>query len=92
MATLKEEELRTIARLSFMQLDEEEIRIFCLYISKVLEHMGELQQVQFTAGHETVRMINVFREDKAVPTDSAPLLAQAPQVEGTHFVVPKVLD
>ena len=86
------EELRSIADISSLQLDEEEMEVFLSQITKVLEYMEELNGVQVGKGHETVRTINVFREDKVRLTNSSALLALAPQIEGTFFVVPKVLE
>jgi aspartyl-tRNA(Asn)/glutamyl-tRNA(Gln) amidotransferase subunit C len=86
------DELRKIAKLSSLQLNDEEIKAFALQIKTVLEYLEELDEVQVTDGREIVRNINVCREDKPIETDSSRLLAQAPETMQTYFVVPKILD
>ena len=87
-----QEELVKIAHLSSLELNDEEITLFGSQLEVLLTYVDELAEVAIVDGVDVVRNINVFREDRAVMIDSAPLLAQAPAKEGTSIVVPKILD
>ena len=85
-------EVLKIAELSALKLNDEEAKAFATQLRNLLEYFAEIQQVETPEIQKDVRMINVFREDKAIPTDSAPILGQAPEREGDYFVVPKILE
>lgn len=92
MVQFDTEELLKIAELSALRLDEDEVGAFCKQLKILLEYIEELQEVTVTQGLEPTRNINVFREDKIVITDSQPLINQAPVLDGTSIVVPKIID
>lgn len=92
MTDLSKEELLKLAELSALTLNENEIEILREQLAKTIAYTEELDQFSTTIEHEAIKNINVFREDKAKPKDSALLLAQAPQTAETYFVVPKILD
>jgi aspartyl/glutamyl-tRNA(Asn/Gln) amidotransferase C subunit len=81
-----------VAKLSSLQLEEGEVDLFIPQIGKLLEYVGELAPVAVVDGIDSEHTINVFREDRALQTDSAALLALAPQCDATSIVVPKILD
>jgi aspartyl-tRNA(Asn)/glutamyl-tRNA(Gln) amidotransferase subunit C len=92
MVSFDKEELLKIAKLSKLELDENEITTFASHLKTVLDYTSQLDNVK----HQDVTFdrsykINVFREDKVVPTDSKPLLEQAPQKKDPYFEVPKIL-
>lgn len=87
-----EEELLKLAKLSSLNLHENEIPILREQLVKTLDYVKQLDQLDVKLEHEAIKAINVFREDKAVSQDSTPLLKQAPQTKSTYFVVPKILD
>lgn len=92
MTTFNKDELLKIAKLSALNLSDDDIELFTHQIKNVLTFVDQLQQVP--ASHQAISPvnINVFREDVAVqPTTIAPL-EQAPDRQGNYFVVPKILD
>jgi aspartyl-tRNA(Asn)/glutamyl-tRNA(Gln) amidotransferase subunit C len=92
MIKLDKEELLKIAELSCLKLDNQEAEVLTEQIKLVLNYTEELEQVKFTTEVAPIKNINVFREDEVIPTDSKPILEQAPKTEKTYFVVPKILD
>ncbi len=92
MVQFDAEELLKIAELSALRLDEDEVQAFCEQLKILLEYIEELKEVTVTQGLEPTRNINVFREDKIVVTDSQPIINQAPVLDGTSIVVPKIID
>ncbi|MCS7173420.1 MAG: Asp-tRNA(Asn)/Glu-tRNA(Gln) amidotransferase subunit GatC [Armatimonadetes bacterium] len=85
-----------IARLSRLELTEEELERYRLQLNTILEYFGRLSELP-TEGVETtahpIPATNVFREDVVAP--SLPLeevLAMAPQTREGYFVVPRVLE
>ncbi len=90
MIKLEKEELLKLAKLSALKLYDDEIELLVKQMKLVLAYTEELDQVTMSAEVNPTKNINVFREDKAIPTDSSPILKQAPNNEKTYFVVPKV--
>ena len=92
MVSFDREELLKIARLSALQLNENEIKNFAQQLKTVLDYASQLEDVKhqeifFDRSHN----VNVFREDKAKPTDSKAILDQAPKRKDHYFEFPKVL-
>ena len=92
MATFTKEELLRIAELSALRLEEKEIDPFVAGLQSVLSYAQQLEQCTTTHEQESVKTINVFRDDKAVLKDSSLILAHAPQIEESYFVVPAILE
>ena len=92
MVEFTKKELLNLARISSLKLYDNEIDYLKEQLQKTLDYTKQLDQFETKMEHDAVKNINVFREDKAIPKDSAPLLAQAPATKETYFVVPKVLD
>ena len=92
MATFNNEELTYLAHLSALKLEENEMAPLVEQINSILSYVDQLQNVPLTQKAEPVRNVNIFRDDVAIPTDPAAVLAQAPVLDETYFVVPKILD
>ena len=92
MVQFDKEELRKIASLSSLRLEDQELDAFASQITTILDYMEEFNAVELSETQDTVRNINVFREDTIVACDSAPLLDQAPETHETYFVVPRVIE
>ncbi|MDR5709416.1 MAG: Asp-tRNA(Asn)/Glu-tRNA(Gln) amidotransferase subunit GatC [Armatimonadota bacterium] len=85
-----------IARLSRLELTEEELDRYRLQLNTILEYFGRLLELP-TEGVETtshpIPVTNVFREDGVTPSLPAEeVLAMAPQTRDGYFVVPRVLE
>ena len=92
MSTFTKEELLRIAELSALKLEENEIESFVDGLGRVLSYAQQLEQCVTMHEEETVKNINVFRDDKVVLKDPSLILALAPQAEDSYFVVPAILE
>jgi len=92
MSHISKEELQNLAHLSALHLDKTEIDLFADQIETILTYVDQLAQADMTQEVETIKNINVFREDAIKKFDSETILSQAPDIDGRYFVVPKVLN
>ena len=93
---LTAEEVRHIALLYRMGLDEQEVERLRNQLSDILDSFRALQQVDTTdvppTGH-SVELLNVMRDDEtAPPMPTEDTLANAPLREDDFFRVKAVLD
>jgi len=93
---LSREEVRHIALLARLGVDEDDLERFSVQLSNILENFEILQQVDTTDVPPTshpVALSNVMRDDEVVPSFApAEILANAPQEEGGCFRVRAVLE
>ena len=92
MKNVSTEEIVKLAQLSAITLTDQEIEHLRAQLAKTIRYTQQLEKFETTTEHDTIRNINVFREDKAMTKDSSDLLEAAPQVSQTYFVVPKILE
>lgn len=92
MKKIDEKELRRIAHLSGIRVDANNVEILTQQVDKVLIFIDELKAVNITTSAEPVHNINIFRDDVAQPSDSAPIREAAPQKSLEYFVVPSILE
>ena len=92
LKALNKEELLRIAELSALKLEDKEIEVFVSQLKTVLDYTQQLSLCPATQEHESMRNVNVFRDDKVVVKDPALILSIAPQVEDSYFVVPAILE
>lgn len=95
MTKISREETFAIAKMSCITIHENEIASLISQLDDVLSYAQRVQEV--TAMEEDQEGLvtcnsNVFRQDSVVPTNPAPILAQAPQEQEGYFVVPAILD
>jgi aspartyl-tRNA(Asn)/glutamyl-tRNA(Gln) amidotransferase subunit C len=89
-------DVRQVASLARLELDEAEIATFGPQLARVLEYveqLGELDIDDLEPMAHAVEVTDVFRDD--VPRPSLPreaALANAPKQDGRTFVVPAILD
>jgi aspartyl-tRNA(Asn)/glutamyl-tRNA(Gln) amidotransferase subunit C len=91
MADFSKEELLKVAKLSALNLSDEEITTFQGQLNKVLNFIDQIKEVKITETAEQIRNKNILREDEIIPTDSADILNLAPDKQESYFVVPKIL-
>jgi aspartyl-tRNA(Asn)/glutamyl-tRNA(Gln) amidotransferase subunit C len=90
-------QVRHVARLARLALSDDEEERFAAQLAHVLEYIERLRQVDVT-GVEPLSFAGdaqgaALREDE--PRPSLPreqVLAQAPQQDGTAFVVPRIIE
>lgn len=93
---IQQDEVRHMAKLARLQLDEAEVALYTDQMGRILDFFDELKQLD-TAGvpmtAHPIPVSNAFREDTvrpSLPVEQA--LANAPQPEGDYFRVPKILE
>jgi len=93
---IDESVVRRIAKLSRLNLTDDEVRLFRGQLGDILAYVEQLRAVD-TAGVEPLAhplpLTNVLRDDDPTPFDNVDAaLANAPLREGRFFKVPAVLD
>lgn len=94
-ATLSDEQVRRVARLARLTLDDAEIHAFARQLSGVLAYMARLNELDVSDVEpmaHAVDLRSVMREDRVGPALSVDaVLANAPDRSPPFFKVPKVL-
>jgi aspartyl-tRNA synthetase len=92
---ISEQEVRHVARLARLRLEDSEVRSFQKELNAVLEHFETLQTLDtqdvLPMAH-VLDLKNVWREDKAATSGSSDLLSNAPMTEKGYFKVPRILE
>jgi aspartyl-tRNA(Asn)/glutamyl-tRNA(Gln) amidotransferase subunit C len=94
--SLSAEQVRWVAHLARLRLDEEEVQTFTRQLSQIVDYVAQLAEVD-TEGIEPLAhaldIANVFRADEPAPSlPAAEALANAPRRQQNFFSVPAVLD
>ena len=93
---ISSEEVKRIALLARIGLDDNEIDKFGLQLSSILENFEILNQVDtdnLLPTTQSVTLRNVLRDDEAKPSYAAEeILGNAPQQEQNYFKVQAVLE
>ena len=89
------EEVRHVAKLARLEQSEAEEERMTGQMNQILGYMDKLNELD-TAGvsatTHAIQLQNVFRPDEAnASLDRDRALANAPETDGTNFVVPKVI-
>lgn len=88
--------VRHIARLSRINLSDEEVKQYTAELAAILGYIGQLGEARAAVpptSHPLESLKNVFREDikrKSLPAEQA--LQCAPGRKGNFFSVPKIID
>ncbi len=92
---ISREEVRHVANLARLELTEQEELLMTEQMNSILSYMDKLNELNTTGVSATTHAIqleNVSREDViSCSLDRAQALENAPQSDGVHFVVPKVI-
>ncbi|MFA5998929.1 MAG: Asp-tRNA(Asn)/Glu-tRNA(Gln) amidotransferase subunit GatC [Candidatus Babeliales bacterium] len=93
MSKVTKEEVRKLAELTKVSFEEHELDGIIAQLNDVLAYAERVVQIaQQQVDMPSSKNVNCDRADVVIPTDIAPILAQAPQQEDNYFVVPKFLD
>jgi len=93
---ISKEEVERVAKLARLEITEAETEAFSKQLSSILTHIDTLKSLKTEGVEPTATVLgqtNVFREDKSrasLPVEKA--LANAPESEAGHFVVPKIIS
>ena len=92
---ITKEEVRYVAHLARLDLDEESTDKFAGQIDEILGYIEKLNQVDTKGIKPTshaISLTNAFRDDeKREPIERGLALANAPEEEDGLFVVPKIV-
>jgi len=91
---ISEEEIRRIAKLSYLEIKDEEIDEMREKFSSILEYVKKLQELDVSSVLETANLSqseNVFREDVGEERDSEDLLKALPRRKDNYLEVKKIL-
>ena len=96
MTKITKEEVRKVAELARLELNENEINNHAEQLEKILEYIKQLEEIdtnEVPCTTRAIEVINVFRKDKKQNFDSKEkLLDLAPSREDEYFKVPKILN
>lgn len=93
---LAKDELKHLAKLARIRLNEEELEKFQNELSRIVEFVGQLAKVEVRdveKSKQTAGLESVFREDKErgfVEEKGETLIEQAPETQQGFVVVPEV--
>ncbi|MFZ3055049.1 MAG: Asp-tRNA(Asn)/Glu-tRNA(Gln) amidotransferase subunit GatC [Minisyncoccales bacterium] len=91
---ISEEEIRRIAKLSYLEIKDEEIDEMREKFSSILEYVKKLQELDVSLVRETANLSqseNVFRNDIGEERDSEDLLKALPRRRDNYLEVKKIL-
>jgi aspartyl-tRNA(Asn)/glutamyl-tRNA(Gln) amidotransferase subunit C len=91
---ISEEEIRNIAKLSYLEIKNEEIEEIRGKFSSILEYVKKLQELDVSGITETANLSqskNVFRGDIGKEKDSEDLLKILPRRKDNYMQVKKIL-
>ncbi|MCK4958224.1 MAG: Asp-tRNA(Asn)/Glu-tRNA(Gln) amidotransferase subunit GatC [Planctomycetes bacterium] len=93
---IDEAQVRKVAKLARLQLDDAEVTQFSADLSSIVEYIEKLNELDTDSVEPLAHCLpvhNVFREDVVKPSLTVEqVLANAPQRADDFFKVPKILD
>ena len=96
MAKITREEVKKVAHLARLELNEDEINNHSEQLEKILEYIKQLEKIDTDDVACTTRAIevtNVFRKDEQKNSDCIDeLLELGPSREDKYFKVPKIIS
>ena len=96
MNKITKEEVKKVAHLARLELNEHEISNHAEQLEKILEYIKQLEKIATDDVPSTTRaieVINVFRKDENKNPDSTDeLLELGPSREDKYFKVPKIIS
>jgi len=96
MAHITRDEVERVAALARVSLTDEEAERMAAELDTILEYVESLEAVDTEGIEPTSHVIPLatpLREDRATPPlDPAVVVANAPEAEGSAFVVPRVIE
>lgn len=93
---LTETEVRKVAKLARLALNDDEVKTFAGQLSAILDYIEQLNEINTDSVEPTshaVEMNNVLREDVAAkPFSDGAWAKNAPSAAHGHFKVPRVIE
>ena len=91
MSIITKDEVLKLAKLSHIQIHENEVEAIKQKLETVLAYAARVQEVAANQEY-AVKNVNVMREDVIVKSDSDAIVRCAPESEAHLFVVPAILE
>ena len=95
MARITKEEVKKVAHLARLELNENEINSQAEQLEKILEYIKQLEKIDtedVPCTTRAIEVINVFRKDEKKNFDcTQELLELSPSREDDYFKVPKII-
>lgn len=94
MSMISEEEIRNIAKLSYLSIKDEEIDKFRDNFSSILDYVKKLQELDISDVEETSNLSkidNVFREDMSTKENAEDLIKAFNKKRDNFLEVKKIL-
>ena len=96
MKKISKDEVKKVAHLARLELNEDEINNHVEQLEKILEYIKQLEKINTDDVPSTTRaieVINVFRKDEKKNSDcTQELLELGPSREDKYFKVPKIIS
>ena len=96
MTKITKKEVKKVAHLARLELNEDEINNHAEQLEKILEYINQLEKIDtddVSCTTRAIEVINVFRKDVKKNSDcSEELLELAPSREDEYFKVPKIIN
>lgn len=92
MVKISREDVLKIARMSHIQIHEQEIDQIAHHLQAVISYAARVQEIAVDVQIPSVKTVNVFREDVVVPSIGELVLSRAPESEANYFVVPAIIE
>ena len=96
MARITKEEVKKVAHLARLELNENEINSQAEQLEKILEYIKQLEKIDtedVPCTTRAIEVINVFRKDEKKNFDcTQELLELSPSREDDYFKVPKIIN
>jgi aspartyl-tRNA(Asn)/glutamyl-tRNA(Gln) amidotransferase subunit C len=90
------EQVRKVAKLARLELTDAEVEEFTGQLGAILEYVEKMNELDTTDVEPLAHCLpitNVFRTDEVHESlGTEKTLANAPQQDGSFFIVPKILD
>jgi len=96
MKKITKEEVKKVANLARLELNDDEINNHAAQLEKILEYIEQLKKIDTDDVPSTTRAIevtNVFRKDKKKNSDCIEeILELGPSREDKYYKVPKIIN
>tara|TARA_A100001035_G_scaffold138265_1_gene108742 strand:+ start:714 stop:1007 length:294 start_codon:yes stop_codon:yes gene_type:complete len=96
MSKINEEEVKKVAHLARLELNENEINNHAKQLEKILEYIRQLEKIDtddIPCTTRAIEVVNVFRKDQKKNSDcTEELLELGPSREEKYFKVPKIMN
>ena len=96
MKRISSDEIKKVAKLARLELNESEIQQHADQLEKILDYIKQLEKINtenISCTTRAIEVVNVFRKDERKDYEnSEELLDLAPSRENTFFKVPKIIN